>query len=68
MALPYLLLYPCSPQLSEFFRLDDSDATVTLTDLIILNSCASILMPDPKVMPSAVFGQVSSFYPILFSR
>ena len=54
--------------MAEFITLDDTVATLVMKDLLIINLCASILAPDPRLLPSAVFAQTYNLYSILYSR
>ena len=49
-------------QVSEFITLDEKMATLGMRDLLIINPCASILAPDPRLLPSAVFAQTYNLY------
>ena len=60
--------HPPTGQVTSFFTLDDFVATLSLRDLLLINLCADILIPDPHVLPGAVFGSVENLNAITFSR
>ena len=43
-------------------------ATIELRDLLLLNLCGGIIVPDPSRLPSAIFGSTNSFFSIAYSR
>ena len=53
-----------------FFTLDDTKAKATLVvqNLLLINLCGNIIVPDPKNLPEAVFCQTNNLYSILYSR
>ena len=54
-------------QVVHFFTLSDT-ATLELHDLLLINLCQTILMPDPQGLPLAVLVQSVGLNSIKYSR
>ena len=53
----------------DFFTLSDSKATtLEMRDLLLINMCQSILVPDPKGLPFAFYVQSIGLNSITYSR
>ena len=55
-------------QLADFFTLDDSVAKLVVRDLLLINMCAVIVLPDPRLLPNAVFCTTNNIHSITYSR
>ena len=54
--------------MADFFILDDTKARLFIQNLLLINLCGNVIVPDPKNMPEAVFCQTNNIYSIVYSR
>ena len=54
--------------MTDFFTFDDTKAGLVVQNLLLINLCGNIIVPDPRNLPAAVFCQTNNLYSILYSR
>ena len=59
---------PPTHQVSDFFTLAETVASLTLQDLLFINGCGSVVLPNPVRMPTAAFCQTGPLFSIIYNR
>ena len=54
--------------MTDFFTFDDTKAGLVVQNLLLINLCGNIVVPDPKNLPAGVFCQTNALFSIIYSR